>query len=91
MIREPVPAGALERLVALLREAIDQPEQRSNTGQQAARLWWELEGAGHCGESTPEIWEEALLGLAAWHTGDDRLRFQRASEADIRRYLHSLG
>lgn len=86
-----VPAEAIQEVVDLLRQARDAPERRPDIGQQAAILWWKLDGAGHCGESAPDIWEQALLGLAAWHTGDDRLRLQRAGEADIRGYLRSLG
>jgi hypothetical protein len=86
-----VPPQAMDRIIELLRMARDAPERRGDIGQQAARLWWELDGAGHCGEPTPDVWETALLGLAAWHTGDDRLRLQRASDAEIERYLRTLG
>ena len=86
-----VPPEAIERVVELLRRARDEPDHRADIGQQAARLWWELDGAGHCGDNAPEVWEEALLGLAAWHTGDDRLRLQRAGDEEIQGFLRLLG
>lgn len=80
----------LGRIRELLEGARDRPADRSAIGQRAAVLWWELDEAGHCDTDPPEPWEEALLGLAAWHTGDERLRLQRADDAAIERYLRSV-
>ncbi len=90
MVAASIPPESLDRIRDLLRLALDEPGRRSDTGQQAAILWWQLEREGLCETSTPEPWEEALLDLAAWHTDDDRLRFQRADEADLSRYLQAL-
>ncbi|HSG78034.1 MAG TPA: hypothetical protein VLD62_00510 [Acidimicrobiia bacterium] len=85
-----VDATTLERIRQLLEAARDRPVDRASIGQEAAVLWWELDEAGACNTEPPEPWEEALLGLAAWHTGDDRLRLQRADDAAIERYLRSV-
>jgi len=85
-----LPEAAAAEVVALLRTFGDEPERRREVGERAAALWWRLDGAGLCGASPPEAWEEALLGLAAWHTGDDRLSRQRAGEADVAALLERL-
>jgi hypothetical protein len=82
--------GVVERVRALLEAARDRPGDRSSIGQEAAVLWWELDEAGLCDTDPPEPWEDALLGLAAWHTGDDRLRHQRADDAAIERHLEAI-
>ena len=79
-----------ERVRGLLEAARDRPADRASIGQEAAVLWWELDEAGLCDTDPPAPWEEALLGLAAWHTGDDRLRLQRADDAAIERYLDAI-
>ena len=76
-------------VVDLLRAFLREPDRRPELGQQAALLWWELDDAGLAGDAAP--WEEALLALAAWHTGDDRLRRQRLTEAEAEELLVRLG
>ena len=73
----------------LLRAFLREPDRRPELGQQAALLWWELDDAGRLAGDAPP-WEEALLALAAWHTGDDRLRRQRLTEAEAEELLRRL-
>ena len=76
-----------QRIRHLLTLARDTPADRSSIGQEAAVLWWDLDAQGLCDTDPPEPYEEALLSLAAWHTGDDRLRLQRADDEAIERFL----
>jgi hypothetical protein len=79
-----------ETVAELLRAFLREPDRRPELGQRAALLWWELDDARRlAGEAAP--WEEALLGLAAWHTADDRLRRQRLTEAEAEELLRRLG
>ena len=86
-----ISTDVVEQIVALLQAALDQPNRRQELGQQAAILWWELDLAGFCNTEPPETWERALLSLAAWYTGDDSQRLQRADDDDIQQHLERLG
>ena len=88
---DELPASALAEIVDLLRTFHDEPGHRREVAQQAAILWWKLDGTGLCGTTPPEAWEEALLGLAAGHTGDDRLRRQCATETEVEELMLRLG
>ena len=76
------PETAITEVLELLDEFLASPGRRREVGQRAALLWWQLDGSGHCGATETPAWEQALLGLAAWHTGDDRLARQRTDEAE---------
>ena len=89
--RDELPVSELAKIVEFLRTFQHEPDRRREVGQQAAILWWKLDGTGLCGATSPEAWEEALLGLAAWHTGDDRLRRQRLTETEAEEMMRRLG
>ncbi|MCP3975751.1 MAG: hypothetical protein GY720_14800 [bacterium] len=85
-----VSDGVLERICTLLRRFQNEPDDRADVGRDAVALWWELDELEICGTQPIEPWEEALLDLAAWHTADARLRYQRADNASVARHLAAL-
>lgn len=77
------PEGRLiAQVLSLLSRALEDPDALHDIGQEAALLWWALDGvAPHAGEAT--VIEAALLDLAMWHIRDDRLGRQRGTPTDF--------
>lgn len=78
---DPATASGIRgQVVALLDQALAADDvRRVEVAQEAAILWWRCDDLGWCGAVPPPLWEEALLGLAAWHTGNPMLDRQRAT------------
>lgn len=71
----PGTGAAAERIAELLRELAGGQADPRTVGEQAAQLWWRLDEDGGI-DALPPGHEDALLQLAALHTGDRRLRRQ---------------